>query len=226
MQGSRPIRTILVLATSALTLTTAAPANAASASVARGLGIAQDVFSAANPKAEYNALTTSERAAFNAVERVAETRTAVQVAGVGANARTTLRGHAAARFARNAVRGASVAAAYNGCWAMQTSSSARAAAGNTLYTYGQSTQVCATNSRVTRVSVFNVWDETSTPGWRIDKAARTAVFNAGWEGRGLAQYYFVLGIGGWDIQRPTTCLQLRLNGDGRHYASSRSCNLS
>lgn len=226
MSLAGPIRTLLVLAIGVFVLGSAAEANAAPGAAAKGLSIAANVFSAQNPETAYRALSTTDRAAFNAVERVAHAEQTTKLAGMGANANTNVSHSAAAVLKQNARPGASVSAAFNGCWAMQVSGGATAAAGNTLYTYGQSTQVCVANSRVTGVAVYNVWDETSTPGWRVDKPATTRTFNAGWEGRGLAQYYFVLGAGPWDIAHPTTCLQLRLNGDGSHYASSRSCNLS
>ncbi|MCG8914773.1 hypothetical protein L6E12_03050 [Actinokineospora sp. PR83] len=46
-----------------------------------------------------------------------------------------------------------------------------------------------------------------------------------WEGRGVAQYYFVLGVGGWDVQHPTTCLQGRVNANGVDKLASLSCNI-
>lgn len=223
MRLPRPIRAFLALATGALLLSAPAAANAAT--VEQGTSVGTSVFSSQNPQAAYRALGASERAAFDSVHKVDRTSTTVRAQGVGANEGTRLSPSRAAKLGSTR-RGALVSPRYSGCWAMQVSGSARAAAGNTLYTYGQSTQVCVRNNRVSGITVYNVWNETSTPGWRIDKRPTTSRFNAGWEGRGLAQYYFVLGAGGWDIQRPTTCLQLRLNANGYNYSHSRSCNLS
>jgi hypothetical protein len=112
---------------------------------------------------------------------------------------------------------------FNGCWALHGTAGRKALFGNTLYTYWQTTRVCARNGRVTSVNVYDAGGETSTPGWRIDKPPTRRPQNVGWEGRGIAEYHFVLG-GPWDIQRPTDCIQLRLNADGRHYRSMGSCD--
>jgi hypothetical protein len=114
------------------------------------------------------------------------------------------------------------------CWSVNARGSSTAAAGNTLYTYWQTTKICVSSGRVSSVSVPStlVGGETSTPGWRIDKPATTSVLDVDWEGRGLAQYYFVLGVAGYDIQHPTTCLQQRLNANLVSKLSNTSCSLS
>ena len=203
-----------------------APASASAApSASLGLQVAERVQASADPAAAYHSLSTQDRAAFDAANRLDHTELSVSAAGLNSNAGKTLLPAQAEALLATPV-GQSALAAYSGCWAMQTKGAAKALAGNTLYTYGQSTEVCVRSSAVYYVKVYNVWDETSTPGWRIDKNPTTTTFNAGWEGRGRAQYYFVLGAGPWDVQHPTTCLQLRLNRDGSHYAASYSCNLS
>jgi hypothetical protein len=79
-------------------------------------------------------------------------------------------------------------------------------------------------------SVYSVWvdgagGETSTPGWRIAHAPTTSTLNVGWEGRGLARYYFVFGAGGWDLIHPSDCIQQLLNANGHDHRSTRSCDL-
>ncbi|MBI3687533.1 MAG: discoidin domain-containing protein, partial [Actinobacteria bacterium] len=46
-------------------------------------------------------------------------------------------------------------AAYSGCWAMQNSTSAKNVFGGTLYSYGQSTEVCVSGGSVYYVLVYN-----------------------------------------------------------------------
>jgi len=116
-------------------------------------------------------------------------------------------------------------AAYSGCWELNQVGGRKSRLGNTLYTYWQTTRVCAKNGRVTSVAVTDADGETSTPGWRVAHAPTTKSKNVRWEGRGLARYYFVLGAGGWDVGNPTDCIQQRLNGNGVHHLSSPSCNL-
>jgi len=113
---------------------------------------------------------------------------------------------------------------FNGCWALHATGGRKAFFGNTLYTYWQSTRVCARNGRVTMVNVYDAGGETSTPGWHIKHPPTLTRRNVGWEGRGKAEYHFVLS-GPWDIQSPTDCIQLRLNADGRHYRVMNSCDL-
>ena len=178
----------------------------------RGLIIARTVFDGADPKASYEKLNAKDKAAFDAVELpVSQTTTITSLVGPRNTGEST---------------SGVMTASFSGCWAMQTSDSLKAAAGNTIGTFGQSTNVCVSGGSVTSVQVFNMWNETSTPGWRIDKNPQGATYNVGWEGRGRSQHYFVLGAGGWDIQHVSPCLQLRLNADGYHFATSRSCNLS
>jgi hypothetical protein len=207
------------------------PAAAASAAPAASAShpeiVANSVLTAPNPRAAYDALDRRDRAAFDSVELPATTSTTIRVQGIGANAGKTLTPPRAARLLQHDTPGSKVSVAYSGCWAMQTTGWSQSRfLHKTLYRYGQSTEVCVSRGRVTKIYVYNVWDETSTPGWRTVKDAKTAAFNVGWEGRGRAQYYFVLGVGGWDIQHPTTCLQLRLNGNGYNYALNGSCSLS
>ena len=115
--------------------------------------------------------------------------------------------------------------AYSGCWAMRTKTGRKALLGNTLYTYWQTTQVCVSSGKVTSVSITEADGETSTPGWRIAHDPTKATKNVGWEGRATAKYYFVLGAGPWDVQHPTDCLQLRLNGNGHDSRSLTDCSL-
>ncbi|SBW23414.1 putative secreted protein [Candidatus Protofrankia californiensis] len=179
---------------------------------ANGVKVADKVFSSSSPKAAYDALSESDRVAFTASTTVDRIETHTVGKGLGANAGKTA----------NSFDGAVAA---SGCWYFTFRGRAKAAAGNTLYTYWQNTAVCARKGRITAVWTDNVDGETSTPGWRIDKDPTTKTKNVGWEGRGVARYYFVLGVGGWDIQHPTTCLQGRVNADRVHYAVSRSCNI-
>lgn len=219
----RLVRTGTAVTVAAAALLGAGHAAQAAPAAQSGTAIAKQVFASADPHAAYNKLTAAQRASFNSVELPAVVKADVSAKGLGSNDGRTL---SSAQLGGSVESAMKVIPYYSGCWAMAFSGGAKAAAGNTLYTYGQSTEVCVSNNSVTAVYVYNVWDETSTPGWRIDKDPTTKTFNAGWEGRGLAQYYFVLGVAGWDVQHPTTCLQGRLNGNGYNYLVNYSCNLS
>ncbi len=206
--------------------TWAMPAQAAPPYAATSaLQVATRVEASTDPTAAYLELNARDRAAFDSVRKVARNEVTVTAEGVGATAGRLMPAQSARELA-SSVEGQSFRATFRGCWALKVSSSGKARAGNTLFTYGQSTRICVKKGRASSVRVYNVWDETSTPGWRVDKPATRTTFNAGWEGRGRAKYYFVLGVGGWDIQHPTTCLQLRLNRDASHYQANRTCDLS
>jgi hypothetical protein len=165
--------------------------------------VAEGVFAALDPAAAYASLGTSERRQFDAV-MTPDSLDLVESEDFDAPESL---------------------AAYTGCWGRNQTFAAKAAAGNTLYTYWQTTRVCVTRGRVTSVAVTYADGETSTVGWRIDKAPTKSTRNVIWEGRGNARYYFVLGTGGWDILHPVNCIQLRLNADGYHYRAMKSCNL-
>ncbi|MEZ0093584.1 hypothetical protein [Streptacidiphilus sp. EB129] len=192
-----------------------APSASASTSPNAGLAVAKHVFAAGNPQAAYKALSAADKAAFNSVEQPAtasHTQTATPLTAAQARA---LRPASGMR-----------PMAYSGCWALSDTWGEKAAAGNTLFTYWQATEVCVSNGRVTGVSVYNYGGETSTPGWYKSGDATSATFNAGWEGRGYVQVNYALGVNGWNIQHLTPCGQLRLNGNGYNYAVSSSCNLN
>lgn len=165
------------------------------------------VFNSADPHAAYNALSASDKALFTAAETPGTLSHTGNGAGVGYDA------------------GPAVTPNFSGCWAMQDSFSQKALAGNTLYSGGQSTEVCVSGGSVYYVAVYNIWQSVSTPGWRYDHRD-VSTFNAGWEGRGLVQWEFILGAGGWDIQHSYPCLQGRLNANGYSYLWNLSCNLS
>jgi hypothetical protein len=114
---------------------------------------------------------------------------------------------------------------FSGCWAMQDSVSAKSLVGITLYTAGQSTEVCVSGGSVYYVTVYNVWQQVSAVGWRYDHR-NVSTFNASWEGRGLVQWEFILGSYGVDIQHAYPCLQGRLNANGSSNLWNTSCNLS
>ena len=211
--------------------------------VQRGLALAEQVYSADNPVQARSALTVEEQKLVDGVTQPAALKVHFQLIGDAENRDAKnlvayIKG-VENRDAENLVayingtenratenRGAeNLIAAYTGCWTRSQTNKRKALLGNTLYTYWQTTRVCARNGRVISVAVTNADGETSTPGWRIVRNPVKSHKSVGWEGRGLARYYFVLGAGGVDIQHPSDCIQLRLNADGRHYRPMSSCNL-
>ena len=197
------------LFTAACTTPTQGPSEAP-AEATEGLSIASRVFAAADPSREIAALSDADRAKFDGVTTPGELEVAETLLDEDG---TALKVESVAK------------PDYSGCYGWHQKYGRKALLGNTLYTYWQSTSVCVTSGKVTSVSVYDDGGETSTPGWRITHAPTTATKNVSWEGRGKAQYYFVFGAGGWDIQHPTDCIQQRLNGNGKDHASSGSCDL-
>lgn len=199
---------LAVLLGTAMSLISASPATAAPRNKSP-LGVARQVFQAADPTAAYDALSAQDRAKFE----VATQPVAVEVTATPIGVQP----------------GGVIPMAYSGCWGMHFTGAAKALAGNTIYTFWQSTWVCASGGSVYDVWLEDVGGETSTPGWRIEKDPTTSTKNVGWEGRGKAQYYFVLGVGGWDVSHPTTCLQGRLNANGYDYSGlvgGSACDLA
>jgi hypothetical protein len=184
-----------------------AHAETVSDQVQRGLTLAEQVYNADDPIKARSALTVEEQ---NLLDSVTQPATLDVESLLIPDAETL---------------GAATLKAFTGCWAMNQVYERKALLGNTLYTYWQTTQVCAQNGQVTSVAVTNADGETSTPGWRIAHAPTTSTKNVRWEGRGLARYYFVFGAGGWDLQHPSDCIQQRLNANGHDHRSMSSCNL-
>jgi hypothetical protein len=181
-----------------------------SAAAQEGANIASKVFEASDPKAAREQLSPAEREKFDKATMPASLE-------VSEEKRVPISGEEA--------KAGEQAAAGSDCYGYNQTFKRKAALGNTLYTYWQSTHVCRRNGRITSVKVTNAGGETSTPGWRIDKGPNVATKNVGWEGRGNAQYHFVLGVGGWDIAHPTDCIQQRVNVNGHSHRSMPSCNL-
>jgi hypothetical protein len=182
--------------------------------------VLDQVIKAPDPQSAYNQLSAADRAEFDSL---------TQPAG-GPTVDTTISDDSAAvtpdAVTPDAVTpDADSAAKFNGCWSVHVVARRKSLLGNTLYTFWQTTRVCAKGGKVTSVAVPYANGETSTLGWRKRAAATRSKRNVGWEGRGLAAYHFVFGVGGWNIQHPSDCLQLRLNADGRHFRVLHSCDL-
>jgi hypothetical protein len=172
----------------------------------RGLALASSVFASADPQAAYKQLSASDQALFTSVETPAKAPTApVSIPKLGSTPNLAT-------------------AAYTGCWGMAESYVQRSLAGNVLYSYGNAVIVCVSNGVVTSVEVSNVWQQTSTIGWRFT-AADSSTLNMGWEGRGRSQFHFILGLGGWDVQYENPCSQIRVNANGYNYSVSTACSL-
>jgi len=178
-------------------------AEEAQAKVAReGSAVAKRVFSSQDPNAAFARLSPREQERFRAAMTPGDYLPVQEKAD-----------HPSVAAAKK----------YRGCWAVHATGGRKALAGNTLYTYWQTTEVCVRNGRVYKVEVYDVGGETSTPGWSRGKPV-TYRKNVGWEGRGISENHFVLSAGPWDIQKPIDCLQLRLNADGYHRRLTKSCD--
>ena len=209
MMHRRSLKIIVALLTSVSIFGVSNPAGAAT-STSSGDAIVSKVFKTNDPQNAYQKLNKSQKQAFDKTMKVANVEVTM----------TPTR-----RASQPVTPGMVRAAAYNGCWSLSITGRAKNSVGKVLYTYWQTTAICANNNRVTAVWMDNAGGETSTPGWRIERGPDLTTRNVGWEGRGIAQYHFVLGVGGYDIQHPTNCLQGRLNGSTAYmYGSSSSCN--
>lgn len=200
------LRPALVAAAVTLATAWAATPAAAQGSSPSGVALARTVFASASPRASYNALTPTQRAAFLRAETPAS-----RVLLAHRSTRPSVKTLASPNF--------------SGTFWDSAHWGSKAAAGNTLYTWWQATKVWISSGHVTQVSVYNYGYETSTPGWR-EGGISTQKYNAGWEGRGLVIAKFILGVAGWDVQHTTNCGQIRLNGDAVHYLISSSCDLN
>ena len=177
-------------------------APAASATPPDGATIARRVLASRNPAATYRRLPAAKKRAMRYA--IAPTRVRTRHTKI----RMIAQGNAA-------------------CWQEMARSEVHSAAGITLYSFWQATKVCTSKNKVVTVSVIKplTGAETSTLGWRLRRGVDVTVYNAGWEGRGLARFAFVFGAGGWNLLHPTNCLQQRLNADHRNFLQLTSCNL-
>jgi hypothetical protein len=112
-----------------------------------------------------------------------------------------------------------------GCWTQRWSGSAKAAAGNTLYTYYTTGGWCASGSTITSAWVADAGGETSTPGWRYDGVVATGSGIVSNQGRSYSQSTFVLSVGGFDVQSASPCVRVLGRTSGSSSAQY-SCGLS
>lgn len=167
--------------------------------------VVYQVMNSQDPKASYDALTAGERATFDRFMLPAARTSKVTITPI-----------------EGATAGAP--AGVDGCWRGFGDASDRALAGNTLYTFHIVWDWCATGTTVTWVGRTDVWAETSTIGWRIDYARwrqSEVVYN---EGRVSAEFLFILGVGGIDIQRAYRCLRGGGRWDGTLFVD-RGCSI-
>lgn len=165
-----------------------------------GEQIVSKVLASSNPKESYEQLSSSEKAAFDRRMLPKSVTVDRTVSPTGGNP------------------DGEVGIQSGGCWRSEARGSARAAAGNTLYTYWVAGTWCISNGRVTSARVDYTGGETSTPGWRYEgERARGSGISSN-IGRMWARHRFVLGSGGWDVQTTENCI--RLNGYANHTAGS------
>lgn len=121
-------------------------------------------------------------------------------------------------------RGLTVSTRATGCWTVRANGSAKAAAGNTLYTFYHVGYWCASGNTVTSAKVQDRGGETSTPGWRWAGAIAGGSGVVNNQGRSYSQVSFILRAGFWDVQNPTPCL--RINGSSNATATaSTTCGI-
>lgn len=127
---------------------------------------------------------------------------------------------ARASVAAASLVGGTVSPMAAGCWTARTNGSAKAAAGNTLYTYYHVGGYCSSGSTITSAWVADSGGETSTPGWSYKGVISTDSGIVSNQGRSYSQMKFELGSGGWVVQSPTPCLRINGLSSGGVTASS------
>lgn len=162
------------------------------------------VMKAPDPKKALEALDAKERADFDARTQVKD---------------VTLED---ATVEKDEEAGAKVAG--QACWKGQARGSAKAAAGNTLFTFWVNGQWCASGGRVTKASFTRADGETKTPGWRYDGVKTKGGEVHGNQGRVWAKHRFILGVGGIDIKNDDRCLRFSGTAKGK-IKSENKCDV-
>jgi len=169
--------------------------------------LASTVFTSDDPKASYLALPASDRAVFDRYTNAASVTIATTYTELNGQPLLT-------------------PAAYSGCYQKSAKGWVKNLVGVNLVEFGQATKVCVSSGKVKSVSILDVYYNILAIGWSQSSSPTKTTKNVGWEGRGLVQWHFALGAGGWVIQNETPCLQQRLNANGTSYAGSMSCSIS
>ena len=112
------------------------------------------------------------------------------------------------------VAGLTLSPLATGCWTQRWSGSAKAAAGNTLYTYYTVGGWCASGSAVTDAWLSGAGGQTSTPGWRYAGVIGSDAGIVSNLGRSYSQEQFILSVGGWDVQSPAPCIRVSGTASG------------
>jgi hypothetical protein len=116
----------------------------------------------------------------------------------------------ALRSARDAaVAGEALDPLASGCWTARGNGEGKALAGNTLFTYYTVGGWCSSGSKITDAWLADAGGETSTIGWRYEGVINKSSGIVSNQGRAYAQFKFVLGSGGIDVQSPTPCLRIK-----------------
>lgn len=123
-----------------------------------------------------------------------------------------------------AASGRAVSMLATGCWTARQNGSAKAALGNTLYTYYTVGGWCSSGSTVTSAWLADSGGETSTPGWSYAGRINSAAGVVSNTGRSYAQHKFQLSAGGVVVQSPTPCLRVVGTSSGGASGSS-SCGI-
>jgi hypothetical protein len=153
------------------------------------------VLKAPDPKATFEALDAKEKADFNARTEVADVTVEEEKV--------------------EKVEGSDAKAGAQACWKGQAKGKAKAAAGNTLFTYWVVGEWCASGGKVTSAKFSRGDGETKTPGWRyvgVETKGGEAVKG---KARVWARHRFILGVGGIDIKTDDRCLRFTGNAKGK-----------
>jgi hypothetical protein len=190
--------------------TVASPATAAPASTAqRAMALARAVASSKDPSASLAGLSTADQALVKEAVTPVRTDVTMERLATPANAGITPDN-------------------FFGSWGLHGTWTAKDIYGISLFSFWQTTTVTSTNGdAITTVTVSDKGEQIFNAGigWRVAHAAVGSTKNCGWEGRGLAKFYFVFGTGGYDLAHPTNCGQIRMNIDGINKWILTSCDL-
>ena len=168
-----------------------------------------------DPKAAYEALSTGDRAAFDAYLVPAASEESMTLQPMDSEARAAVASGSVKLKYSSSEQALSDLASTQGCWAGNARYTEKAALGNSLWdTYTEGTW-CGSGSSVTSASFSRSWSTIAAVGWRDGGQIGRGAGVSNKQARIWSQRKMILGTGGWDVQTRTPCLRLNGTASGR-----------
>jgi hypothetical protein len=192
------LASVLAVAMAMVVAFAAAPAQAATDTLALQTQVVGSVLTASDPTAAYNALSPADQALFQASLSNLTATTVVDQGGVD------------------------TAAAASGCWYRYWYTTWS----DLGYTEGATWMQlnwCGSGGHITSHSLGTHGGKTLSPGFTYEGIQGTGGLNAGWEYREYVEFKFYVGIGPIHMTL-NPCMQIRGGATGL-YSEQKSCNL-